>query len=209
MSKKTEIFWLVVIAVAVVAIAWLLVSMWNKSHEYDGASIEQEKKRFEQVLQDAPDEELLLMLRYAMYNHYVPTCEVDPFFDRYAVVGRWHRTLRIYNVLSTRNREDLLKRIYPDLEDLENYVFYNGFDLWKLKSIEDDITWEQDSFLREEHDELVQDMQLRRLYEVAKIIDRRLAKDSSMFQLMTSEATKSPDCLVNKYFDTPLVEDIW
>ena len=49
-------------------------------------------------------------------------------------------------------------------------------------------------------------MQLRRLFEVAKIIDRKLAKDSSMFQLMTSEAMKCPDCLVNKYFDTPLLE---
>lgn len=199
---------MVVIAVAVVAIAWLLLSMRNNSHESVSDSIEQEEKRFEQVLQDAPDEELLLMLRYAMYNQYVPTCEVDPYFDRYAVVGCWHRTLRIYDVLSSRKREDLLKRIYPDLDDLKNYVFYKGYKLWELKSIEDDTTWEQDSFLREEHDELVQDMQLRRLYEVAKIIDRRLAKDCSMFQLMTSEATKSPDCLVNKYFDTPFLEEI-
>lgn len=174
MSKKAEFFWMVVIAVAVVAIAWLLVSMRNNSHESVADAVEQEEKRFEQVLQDAPDEELLLMLRYAMYNHYVPTCEVDPYFDRYAVVGRWHRTLRIYNVLSTRNREDLLKRIYPDLDDLKNYVFYKGYELWELKSIEDDTTWEQDSLLREKHDELVQDMQLRRLFEVAKIIDRKV-----------------------------------
>lgn len=45
------------------------------------------------------------------------------------------------------------------------------------------------------------------LFEVAKIIDRRLAKNSSMFQLMTNEAMKRQDCLVNKYFDTPLLEE--
>lgn len=79
---------------------------------------EKEMKRFEKVLQDAPDEERSLMLRYALYNHYLPICNPDPYFDMFWGVSLWHRTLDLYCSLS--NREDLLCQIYPDVKKWKN-----------------------------------------------------------------------------------------
>lgn len=78
---------------------------------------EKEMKRFEKVLQDAPDEERFLMLRYALYN-YLPICNPDPYFDMFWGVSLWHRTLDLYCSLS--NREDLLCQIYPDVKKWKN-----------------------------------------------------------------------------------------
>ena len=79
-----------------------------------------EQKRFEKVLQQASDEELFTVLKYAIAYHYVPNRDVDPFYDMFVMVGCWQRSLKVYEKLS--GRKDLLQEIYPDLEILDKYV---------------------------------------------------------------------------------------
>lgn len=81
---------------------------------------EKERNRFDEVLKQASDEELFVVLNYAIAHHYVPNRDVDPFYDVYVMVGCWQRSLMVYNKLS--GREDLLRQIYPDLEVLDEYV---------------------------------------------------------------------------------------
>ena len=79
-----------------------------------------EQARFAKVLKEASDEELFVMLNYAIAHHYVPNREIDPFYNMHVMVGCWQRSLMVYNNLS--GRKDLLKKIYPDLKVLDEYV---------------------------------------------------------------------------------------
>lgn len=79
-----------------------------------------EQNRFEKVLQQASDDELFTVFKYAIARHYVPNREVDPFSNIHVVVGCWQRSLKVYEKLS--ERKDLLQEIYPDLEVLDEYV---------------------------------------------------------------------------------------
>jgi hypothetical protein len=60
------------------------------------------------------------VLNYAIAQHYVPNREIDPFLNMFVMVGHWQRSLMVYNNLS--DRKDLLKKIYPDLKVLDEYV---------------------------------------------------------------------------------------
>ena len=84
-----------------------------------------EQERFDKVLQQASDKELLIVLKYAIIHHYVPTYDVDPYYNIMAGVGSWHRTKMIYDKLS--RRPDLLRKIYPNLGVLRDYVNRNEF----------------------------------------------------------------------------------
>jgi hypothetical protein len=81
---------------------------------------EKEQARFAKVLSEASDEELFIVLNYAIAQHYVPNREIDPFHNMFVMVGHWQRSLMVYNNLS--DRKDLLKKIYPDLKVLDEYV---------------------------------------------------------------------------------------
>ena len=84
-----------------------------------------ELERFEKVLNEASDKELPIVLKYAIIHHYVPICDVDPYYNFFAGVGSWHRTRMIYGKLS--RRPDLLRKIYPNLGILRDYVYRNEF----------------------------------------------------------------------------------
>lgn len=79
-----------------------------------------EQGRFSKVLQRASDEELFIVLKYAIAHGFVPNRQVDPFFDKYVTVRPWQRSLKVYNKLL--ERKDLLRQIYPDLRVLDEYV---------------------------------------------------------------------------------------
>ena len=79
-----------------------------------------EQARFAKVLKEASDEELFVVLNYAIANHFVPNRDIDPYCDIHVMVGCWKRSLMVYNNLS--GRKDLLRKIYPDLDVLDEYV---------------------------------------------------------------------------------------
>lgn len=79
-----------------------------------------EQARFAKVLSEASDEELFIVLNYAIAQQYVPNKDIDPFYNKHVMVGCWQRSLMVYNNLS--DRKDLLKKIYPDLKVLDEYV---------------------------------------------------------------------------------------
>lgn len=81
---------------------------------------EKEQVRFAKVLREASDEELFVVLNYAIANHFVPNMDIDPFFNMHVMVGCWQRSLMVYRNLS--DRKDLLKKIYPDLKVLDEYI---------------------------------------------------------------------------------------
>lgn len=79
-----------------------------------------EQARFAKVLKEASDKELFVVLNYAIAQRYVPNRVIDPFHDMFVMVGCWQRSLMVYNNLL--DRKDLLKKIYPDLKVLDEYV---------------------------------------------------------------------------------------
>lgn len=81
-----------------------------------------EQARFANVLKEASDEELFVMLNYAIAHHYVPNRDIDPFYNVHLMVGCWQRSLMVYDNLS--DRKDLLRKIYPDLKVLDEYVHW-------------------------------------------------------------------------------------
>ena len=83
---------------------------------------EKEQARFAKVLKEASDEELFVVLNFAIAHQYVPNRTIDPFYDMFVMVGHWQRSLMVYNNLS--DRKDLLKKIYPDLKVLDEYVHW-------------------------------------------------------------------------------------
>lgn len=42
-----------------------------------------EQNRFSQVLQNASDDELFIVLKYAIAHRYVPNSALDPYYDMY------------------------------------------------------------------------------------------------------------------------------
>lgn len=97
----------------------------KQKREREKEGYAKELERFEKVLNEASDKELLIVLKYAIIHHYVPTYDVDPYFNVFAGVGSWHRTKMIYDKLS--QRPDLLRKIYPNLGILRDYVNRNEF----------------------------------------------------------------------------------
>ena len=89
---------------------------WERERE----GYAKEQARFAKVLKEASDEELFVMLNYAIAQRFVPNRDIDPFSDVYVMVGWWQRSLMVYNNLS--GRKDLLRKIYPDLKVLDEYV---------------------------------------------------------------------------------------
>ena len=93
---------------------------WKRQMEREREGYAKEQARFAKVLSEASDEELFIVLNYAIAQHYVPNREIDPFLNMFVMVGHWQRSLMVYNNLS--DRKDLLKKIYPDLKVLDEYV---------------------------------------------------------------------------------------
>lgn len=93
---------------------------WERELEREREGYAKEQARFAKVLSEASDEELFVVLNYAIANHYVPNRDIDPFFSTGVMVGCWQKTLMVYRNLS--DRKDLLKKIYPDLKVLDEYV---------------------------------------------------------------------------------------
>jgi hypothetical protein len=93
---------------------------WVRELEREREGYAKEQARFAKVLSEASDEELFVVLNYAIAQHYVPNKEIDPFHNMFVMVGHWQRSLMVYNNLS--DRKDLLKKIYPDLKVLDEYV---------------------------------------------------------------------------------------
>jgi len=93
---------------------------WERELEREREGYAKEQARFAKVLSEASDEELFIVLNYAIAQHYVPNREIDPFHNMFVMVGHWQRSLMVYNNLS--DRKDLLKKIYPDLKVLDEYV---------------------------------------------------------------------------------------
>lgn len=83
-----------------------------------------EQNRFTEVLQNASDEELFMVLKFAIAQQFVPNDDIDPFHDVYVMTGVWQRSLMIYKKL--QKRKDLLKQVYPDLDALDNYIKCSG-----------------------------------------------------------------------------------
>ena len=81
-----------------------------------------ERERFAKVLKQASDEELFVVLKYAIANHYVPNRDVDPYGYVFAGITRLHRSYLIYEKLSSR--KDLLSKIYPNVQVLDEYVHW-------------------------------------------------------------------------------------
>ena len=93
---------------------------WEREIEQEREGYAKEQARFAKVLKEASDEELFIVLNYAIAQHYVPNRDIDPFHNMFVMVGHWQRSLMVYNNLS--DRKDLLKKIYPDLKVLDEYV---------------------------------------------------------------------------------------
>jgi len=92
----------------------------NRKHERNTEGYAKEQARFAKVLSEASDEELFIVLNYAIANQYVPNRDINPFYSKGVMVGCWQRTLMVYDNLS--GRKDLMKKIYPDLKVLDEYV---------------------------------------------------------------------------------------
>ncbi len=115
-----------IIAMAVLA---LVVAVFFAFHSRTSTNslenIEKEQARFAEVLRQASDEELFIVLKYAIAHHYVPTRDIDPYSNVFAGVWSWHRTKMVYDKLT--RRPDLLRKIYPDLVVLRDYVNRNEY----------------------------------------------------------------------------------
>lgn len=82
-----------------------------------------EQARFAKVLKEASDEELFVMLNYAIAQHYVPNYKViDPYGYVFVGVTKLHRSYLVYEKLS--GRKDLLRKIYSDVKVLDEYVHW-------------------------------------------------------------------------------------
>ena len=114
-KKRKSTLRIAIIAVTVLALIVAAFLMFTSTNGYA-----KEQARFAKVLSEASDEELFIVLNYAIAQHYVPNKNIDPFYNKHVMVGCWQRSLMVYNNLS--NRKDLLKKIYPDLKVLDEYV---------------------------------------------------------------------------------------
>ena len=85
---------------------------------YDGYSAE--CQRFDSLLSNAIDEELVVVLRYAISRRYVHNRNIDPYYNKYVMCEPWKRSERIFNKIA--DRHDLLQQIYPDVYMLKDYL---------------------------------------------------------------------------------------
>lgn len=85
---------------------------------YDGYSAE--CQRFDSLLSNATDEELVVVLRYAISRRYVHNRHVDPYYNKHVMCEPWKRSKRIFNKIA--DRHDLLQQIYPDVYMLKDYL---------------------------------------------------------------------------------------
>lgn len=85
---------------------------------YDGYGAE--RKRFDSLLSNATDEELVVVLRYAISHRYVHNRDVDPYHNKHVMCTPWKRSQRIFNEIA--DRHDLLQQIYPDVYILKDYL---------------------------------------------------------------------------------------
>lgn len=85
---------------------------------YDGYSAE--CQRFNSLLSNATDEELVVVLRYAISRRYVHNRHVDPYHNKYVMCEPWKRSDRIFNKIA--DRHDLLQQIYPNVYVLKDYL---------------------------------------------------------------------------------------
>ena len=122
LKRKKIALWIAIIVILLSLTAVVVYMLFSRSQGGSLNGIEAEKARFEKVLQQAPDEELFIVFKYAIAHHYVPNRQVDPFYDMYVMVGGWQRSLMVYKELL--DRENLLREIYPDLEVLDEYVHW-------------------------------------------------------------------------------------
>lgn len=115
-NKKQRITLWIALAVAIILALSAFVFLRGNCY----LCYKAERIRFDKVLTKASDEELIIVLKYAITQHYVPTIDVDPYYDVCFGVGCWHRSLLVYDKL--KEREDLLQQIYPDLDVLHDYI---------------------------------------------------------------------------------------
>ena len=85
---------------------------------YDGYRAE--CQRFDNLLSNATDEELVVVLRYAISRRYVHNRDVDPYFNKHVMCEPWKRSQKIFNKIA--DRHDLLQQIYPDVYILKDYL---------------------------------------------------------------------------------------
>lgn len=85
---------------------------------YDGYGAE--CQRFDSLLSNATDEELVVVLRYAISRRYVHNRHVDPYHNKHVMCDPWKRSKRIFNKIA--DRHDLLQQIYPDVYMLKDYL---------------------------------------------------------------------------------------
>lgn len=104
----------------IAAIALTINGCGSKTSSRMRAGYAKEQTRFAKVLKEASDEELFVVLNYAIAHHYMQNSDIDPYYNIHVMVGCWKRSLMVYNNLS--GRKDLLQKIYPDLKVLEEYV---------------------------------------------------------------------------------------
>lgn len=79
-----------------------------------------ECQRFDNLLSNATDEELVVVLRYAISHRYIPNRYVDPYYNMHVMCGTWKRSEMIFNKIA--DRHDLLQQIYPDVYMLKDYL---------------------------------------------------------------------------------------
>ena len=79
-----------------------------------------ECQRFESLLSNATDEELVVVLRYAISRRYVHNRDVDPYYNMHVMCEPWKRSQKIFNKIA--DRHDLLQQIYPDVYILKDYL---------------------------------------------------------------------------------------
>ena len=85
---------------------------------YDGYGAE--CQRFDSLLSNAIDEELVVVLRYAISRRYVHNRNIDPYYNKYVMCEPWKRSERIFNKIA--DQHDLLQQIYPDVYMLKDYL---------------------------------------------------------------------------------------
>lgn len=122
--KKKILFSLLMTCIVVPYVVGIICLFEAWTYHSEEKAYQAEQERFQKVLINAPDEELFLVLRYAIVHQYVPNKQIDPFEDKHVSVGAWQRSLSVYNRLRMKERKDLLRKIYPDLEVLDEYVNY-------------------------------------------------------------------------------------
>jgi hypothetical protein len=99
-----------------------IIREMEREKEREKEGYEKEKERFAKVLEQASDEELFTVLNYAIAQHYVPNRHVDPYGYMFVGVTSLHRSYLIYEKLL--DRKDLLRKIYPDVKVLHEYVYW-------------------------------------------------------------------------------------